>query len=448
MQTRTERERAVVRTFGLTAETGVRHLHQDVEVLSHGLVYITGFSGSGKSCLLREIARSIHYQEPAVAQNEEKSLLECFTGEVGEVIQWLGHFGLSEAKLLLTPVRFLSVGQRERLRLALLLREKPKVIILDEFLASLDRITARNIAFQFQKLVRRFGITAYVATAHDDLGEALAPDQLLRLDFEGRLTSQSSEAPAIIPDMSEVVIEAGTLADYHELRRFHYMDSPKEDHLHEREIVRVQRARFRGQTVGVRLFVKLYPTSFEKIGIFEFINQKAVKSSRVTVHPAFRGLGLPALLDWQLEFDSNKQIVFSESAMALYFPFNIKTYKKTDHPSLNKTDLHLRFERFLLEHGLGDVDQLGEVAEKFWSALNESARQTLRDLLVDLLSDYDQRHFEYICQHLNLNLPPTALDKTRSFFLNQNRRTPENQIPKLLHEGLYFPMQGMIKKRI
>jgi ABC-type ATPase with predicted acetyltransferase domain len=70
----------------------------------------------------------------------------------------------------------LSDGQLYRFRLALALSLRPPVICIDEFCATLDRVTAAVIAHNVRKCADKFKTTFIVATSHDDLIEDLAPD--------------------------------------------------------------------------------------------------------------------------------------------------------------------------------------------------------------------------------------------------------------------------------
>ena len=46
----------------------------------------------------------------------------------------------------------------------------------DEFLALLDRVTAKVIAYNIQKIARKAGATLVVATTHRDMVDDLSPD--------------------------------------------------------------------------------------------------------------------------------------------------------------------------------------------------------------------------------------------------------------------------------
>lgn len=182
-----ERATQVARAFGIDTAESVPALFTDVQVPRSGLVLITGYSGAGKTTLLDNlIRRTPGIVTPKELELAQGAVIDLFGGAVDEVVSWLGLFGLSEARVMISSAEVLSVGQQHRLELARLLWGRPPAVAIDEFLATLDRTTARVVAHGFQKACRRAGTTAYLCTAHEDLVDALDPDQLIRLDLTGR----------------------------------------------------------------------------------------------------------------------------------------------------------------------------------------------------------------------------------------------------------------------
>lgn len=116
--------------------------------------------------------------------------------DLRQVMADLARVGLGDAFLMLRRPCELSDGQRARLRLAQAmaeLRRRPAgrfvVLLADEFAAPLDRVTAAVLARQIRRWVdqmhaeRPGGLSAVLATTHDDLLEALAPDVLVYKDL-------------------------------------------------------------------------------------------------------------------------------------------------------------------------------------------------------------------------------------------------------------------------
>ncbi len=441
----TAREILVKQIFGLPPGAHSRVLLASQALKIGNLTYLTGYSGTGKSSLLNAIRFQL--EVPDVKEPEDcfgKSVIESFQGDLAEAVQWLGRFGLGEARVLTTRVKHLSVGQRERFRLAFLLWQKPSVLILDEFLSSLDRVTARIIAFQFQRVVRNLNLTCIVATAHDDLKDALHPDTLVELDFEGgcEITYPETKIRSL-PESQEVLVSEGTMEDYFKLKPFHYMDQHDPT-----DVVSVRKAEFRGKLVGVRVFTKLFPSAYEKVGLFRKINESAALSSRVVVHPVFRGLGISSRLDLAEADRLRFKKIFTHSALALYFPFDHSGgYRVLEHVSVPKTSDHSEYEKLLVELGLPSPTLLNDpkICEEFWKGLSQSQQGQVINLAIRILSSYDERHTRYLCEHLGISLPVSAEADLLRFFSSLLRRTPSETFWKLLSEALHFPMLGMVK---
>ncbi len=159
------------------------------------LIFITGSSGSGKSTLLRLIRKAIHENDmghvfdladlPALP---DKPLVDCFPNRpLEQTLRLLSLAGLNDAFVMLRKPGELSDGQRYRLRLAQVmamveanvLPDQLKIILADEFCATLDRITAKVIAHHVRRWVTMTHVCLIVATTHDDLLEPLRPDTLI-----------------------------------------------------------------------------------------------------------------------------------------------------------------------------------------------------------------------------------------------------------------------------
>jgi ABC-type ATPase with predicted acetyltransferase domain len=72
--------------------------------------------------------------------------------------------------------------------LALLLAERPDLLLIDEFAAHLDVPTARRVALGLGKLCREAGVTLVAATHRPEVVAALDPDLLVYVGYGGLTT--------------------------------------------------------------------------------------------------------------------------------------------------------------------------------------------------------------------------------------------------------------------
>lgn len=187
----------VAEAFGIGLEDKSWTIYDGLalEVHQGDVVYVTGQSGSGKSCLLRDIAAGLEADGRKVARLddivlEERPVIDLLGEDMGEATRLLAQAGISDAYLFVRKPSELSDGQRYRLRLALLLESDADVWVADEFGAVLDRVTAKCVAYNIQKVARKTGKTVVVATTHTDLVDELGPDILITKRFQDRIDVQ------------------------------------------------------------------------------------------------------------------------------------------------------------------------------------------------------------------------------------------------------------------
>ena len=85
------------------------------------------------------------------------------------------------------PVTELSGGQRQRVALVRSLAPRPRLLLLDEPLSSLDADLRARLAVEVREILRAEGTTAIVVT-HDRAEADVMADRVLRMDG-GRLTA-------------------------------------------------------------------------------------------------------------------------------------------------------------------------------------------------------------------------------------------------------------------
>lgn len=180
---RSDRVLEIAEAFGLGLDDKefVVFDNQPLDIEQGDIVYITGQSGSGKSTVLRELGQQMQDSGLKVADLDrvellDKPLIDQIGATTAQALSLLSIAGLNDAYLFIRSPQELSDGQRYRFRLAKIIESGAKVWTADEFLAVLDRTTAKVIAFNLQKTARKLGVTLIVATTHTDMVEDLAPN--------------------------------------------------------------------------------------------------------------------------------------------------------------------------------------------------------------------------------------------------------------------------------
>ncbi len=167
----------------------------ELTLLPGKIVFITGSSGGGKSTLLRLIREQLSHDDAAHVLSfdqlppvDDRPLVDCFPNRpLDQTLRLLSLAGLNDAFVMLRKPSQLSDGQRYRLRLAQamamteedVLPRIKKIILADEFCATLDRTTAKVIARNVRKWITTTSACFIAATTHDDLLESLDPDILI-----------------------------------------------------------------------------------------------------------------------------------------------------------------------------------------------------------------------------------------------------------------------------
>jgi len=323
----TDRTTEVVRAFGLGVDGREHVLYRDFEFrLAEGdVVYVTGDSGSGKSVLLRALEEDLGDQSAdmdALEIDEDRPIIDTVGDGFSEALSLLSRVGLNDAYLFLRRYPELSEGQRYRYRIARMVDEGRPFWLADEFCSTLDRTTARIVAYNIQKLARRSGAPLVVATTHGDLEGDLAPTICVRKGWGEEIeVDYRSDAEATCSVAGDMSIREGTREDYGKLSRLHYR---AEGFPVPRNIYAMER---RGEVIGV--IVYSYPpvrvagrrTAVGYSPGMEELNADWACISRVIVHPKYRTIGLGSRLIRETLPVQGCDHVELVAVMAQYNPF-------------------------------------------------------------------------------------------------------------------------------
>ena len=201
--TRVERSQRILEIaeafgIGLDEKEFVVFDNLSLEMCQGDVVYITGQSGAGKSLLLRELEKQTQERGKTVVNLDkialpEIPLIDQIGKDTNDAIRILSAAGINDAYLYVRKPSELSDGQRYRFRLAKAIETGADVWVADEFLAVLDRVAAKVIAFSVQKTARAVGATVIVATTHTDMVDDLSPDLYINKRFREKLVVKYKE---------------------------------------------------------------------------------------------------------------------------------------------------------------------------------------------------------------------------------------------------------------
>lgn len=332
----TDRTLTVAEAFGVGIdEEKEQHLYRDftVEVKPGDIVYITGESGSGKSILLRELINLIRASKSefdgGVVQDSEfqidldEILVDGVGSDVNEALRCLSLAGLNDAFLFVRRFKELSEGQKYRYKVAKMLASGSSVWFLDEFAATLDRETAKIVAFCLQKVARRAGRTVILATSHEDLFDDASPSVYIRKGWgeEVHVEYRSNKVGETCSLMRRVKIREGGIADYNPLSYLHYRAGRPWG------IKKIFAAELNRRVIGVIVY-SVPPLKAAGRTKFlgytpkaEEVNRDFLIISRVILHPKYRSIGLGTRLVRETLPLAESKYVEAIAVMARYNPF-------------------------------------------------------------------------------------------------------------------------------
>jgi ABC-type lipoprotein export system ATPase subunit/GNAT superfamily N-acetyltransferase len=323
----TPRTIEVAEGFGLGIDEEQKFVIYDNVELKIGprdIVYITGDSGSGKSVLLRAISQDLGNEAldmSDICPDRDKPLIETIGKTLAEGLELLSKAGLNDAFLFIRRFGELSDGQKYRYKIAKLMESGKQWWIADEFCSTLDRDSAKIVAFNIQKLARSLSNAIIVATTHTDLFEDLKPTVHIHKRFgrEISLNYYPNESAKQCTITKEIQIEEGIFADYKKLSIFHYRTSSCPA---PRKIFVLKRG---DELCGVIVYSYPPPNTFGRSrvwrGSFQQLQKEVSTITRVVVHPKYRTIGLGAKLVAETLSKAGTAYVETLAVMAKYNPF-------------------------------------------------------------------------------------------------------------------------------
>lgn len=386
----TKRTKEVAEAFGLGTDQTRRFTLYDnltIHIRPTDVVLITGDSGSGKSALLKALKADLA-QEAQDARDilidPEAPIVETIGQNTTQAIQTLSLVGLNDAYLFLRPYSQLSDGQKHRYQTALLAASMKPFWILDEFTSTLDRDTAKILAFNLQRQARRMGKAVIAATTHMDLLRDFAPNVHIHKRYGKEVTVKYyPKAKAATCTLTRKMrLEQGTNADYKTLSQFHYRTSRLPP---PRKIFTLKR---KDELCAAIVYSYPSPVSFGRSkvwkGNIKQLQQEVSVISRVIVHPKYRSIGLGEKIVKETLPYAGTPCVEAVAVMAKYNPFFEKagmTRVAESKPNLN------------LKNALDQLKALGFETELLSATgLTEKRIQTIGEKsVVDVLVELSKR---------------------------------------------------------
>jgi ABC-type ATPase with predicted acetyltransferase domain len=343
----TPRTQKIAEAFGLGIDQTQKFTLYDnikLKITPTDIVHITGDSGSGKTTLLKTIKKDLGKQAADTTHlriDKNKPIIDTIGKTFNQALELLSKVGLNDAYIFLRPYRQLSDGQKHRYHLAKLIETNKQYWITDEFCSTLDRDTAKIVAYNLQKQARQNHKATITATTHTDLLQDLNPTIHIHKQFGKQITINQHPNPPPQPCTltKEMQTQQGTYTDYKNLSTFHY----RTPHCPPpRQIYTLKR---QNELCGVIVYSYPPPNTFGRNkawkGKFQQLQKQISTITRVITHPKYRTIGLGTKLVQDTLNKAKTPYVETLAVMAKYNPFFEKAgMQKIMESKPNKNVLH------------------------------------------------------------------------------------------------------------
>jgi ABC-type lipoprotein export system ATPase subunit len=323
----TPRTQKIQQAFGLGTDQQQKFTILDnIQLKIHptDIIYITGDSGSGKTTLLKALKKDLKNQATDITNPKpppNKPIINTIGKTFTQALNLLSKVGLNDAFILLRTYNQLSQGQKHRYHLAQLIQTGKQWWITDEFCSTLDRDTAKIVAYNLQKTARQLGKAVIAATTHTDLKKDLNPTIHIHKKYgkQIQITHHKPKPNTQCTLTKQTHIQPGTINDYRQLSPYHYRTTSCPP---PRKIFTLKR---KNELAGVIVYSHPPPTTPGRTkiwkGTFQQLQKELSTITRVIIHPKYRTTGLGTTLVKQTLPQAGTPHVETLAVMAKYNPF-------------------------------------------------------------------------------------------------------------------------------
>ena len=312
LATMSDDSKTLLTAFGLTnAATRtltMMELPAHVTFEAGQVLLVTGPSGSGKTTAKQLLASAFRTERPLATGTADRSkpLIESWETPPARNVERLTRAGLGDPFTWCRTFDELSDGQKARYELADLTSWKDRTVIIDEFCNSLDRITARAVAWSAAKTIRQRNCQAIFICNQTDIIDDLSPDFHIETNWQGvpKITERAATSPACTL-LNQLHYRPGQPSDWQKLKVLHYaagdpatrhsihvLDHPDIDHPAAVALLSYPDMHSQGRNV----FTNDRYQRNANVADTKRLNEEVKRLSRIVVAPELRNCGIARTL--------------------------------------------------------------------------------------------------------------------------------------------------------